>query len=454
MPRLYHSPSSVSQECDAAWAYTYIDKIRDPDIDYADIASGKIKATFKPEGTGQCTYKQRGAAVGKGGHDLLDRYFSGAESIDWRSVYGQVAHKGIQFYPTVGAATFTTEMPIGDTPIPYPGGKPPAPDRPTVGLECNGILWVGYRDLLVEDAAAELARLGIPDPRGEGVAQLDHKFTSVIDKYALTAGALLDDVQANLYALDVYRFTGLRRIPSRWVYHETQWLHNRLMSAADAYSEPRDALIEISRAEEVIGKASERARYLDTLTDSASAPRNLKICTKFAGREGEIGCSFHVSNGGRCDARPHITVSNISRKITPMAAPGMNPEMAAKFEKMKADKLAAAAAKGGAAPAATTTAPPPPPPPPATRAPRKPRATVAAVVEPEPDPAQVAEIEPATAPASGKVATILALQTELAEAQAAADVADAEAQAACNTADDARQAVENVLTRIAEACAQ
>ena len=46
MPRAYHSPSSIDlgRRCEYAWALCYIAKLREPDVDYRDIESKRIKA--------------------------------------------------------------------------------------------------------------------------------------------------------------------------------------------------------------------------------------------------------------------------------------------------------------------------------------------------------------------------------------------------------------------------
>jgi len=74
VPRPYHSPSSLAlgARCEYAWALRYVAGIRDVEIEWDDIASGRVKVVPAGEPITdpkrQCRAKQRSASLGKAMH--------------------------------------------------------------------------------------------------------------------------------------------------------------------------------------------------------------------------------------------------------------------------------------------------------------------------------------------------------------------------------------------------
>lgn len=279
MARRYHSPSSteLGRRCQRAFAYCYLDGLRDPDVPWREEM-----ATRLPPGV---TPKQRSGALGVAGHGVIERWYTGTGSAaDWHTYPGQVVEAGRHLLPQPHAVEARVEVPIGCEPL------PPKPDGaedngPTVGMTAGGILWAGYRDL-VAVGAPELARLRIDAP--DGIALFDHKTTASIRRYAKSTSELADDLQCNLYALATMNEAGRDIMPARWVYYETKEVRRAL---------PIDVTIERARAEEIVGRAAELARTLDAIERSVDAPQNVNACGDYG------GCSYHVSAGGPCNAR-------------------------------------------------------------------------------------------------------------------------------------------------------
>lgn len=415
--RLAHSASSVAVKCDVAYALQYLEGIREPEIDYADILSGRLKATFDPKGPHECSYKQRGAALGKAGHSVYESYFDGGHP-DWTSLPGQVAASGARYYPLPSRCdSVEVEAPIGDVRI-----RPADDDsgKPQWALDADGILWTGFRDLTVTATQAELRRLGIVSP--SGVVLLDHKFTSNVDLYALTPEGLFTNVQACIYALDVHRVYAIDPVPARWVYHETRWVHAKPGQYAST-AKPVDVSIPVDHARAVVSAAADRARHLNEITSWREATPNTDVCCDFSGRPGEIGCAHHITKGGKCNVRLSVgrliqaRVGKAGKEVMAISA-----EAKAAFEKQKQDRLAAL--EGGAPGVKSDSDAPPPPP--AAKKERKPRTP-----KPTATPAEAAPEAPPPR-AEGKVTAILDLAQDLADAQSR---------------------VEAILERIAEASA-
>ena len=300
MTRPYHSPSSLSTGalCDAMWAFGYLDHLRDPEVDYADIEAGRIKPTFVPQGPGQCSYKQRGGALGAALHHVWEAYFTGGQPA-WNTYAGQVAMAGIELLPHPDLCEWVSvEAPVGAEIIGYrkrgEGGEIKAEPAegldPVYVLRVEGVAFNGFRDLTVKIKPDELERLGLSHAPG-GIVLYDYKSTSNIALYALSADDLRKDVQCNLYALDVMIKYGLESVACRWVYFETKDVRQAVAI---------DVVITREHARSIIHAQIELAHHLDTIQSSATAALNWRSCFKYGGKRGEIGCSYHSSKGGPC----------------------------------------------------------------------------------------------------------------------------------------------------------
>lgn len=340
MPRPYHSPSSIAlgRTCQRAWAYQYLDGLRDPDVSWPVVESYKWdhgRARYVSADGQSCSAAQRGAALGKAMHATAERWFDPSRGVpDWLTLPGQMFAAARHHYPEPSLASrVVVEAEIGATPVlgARDGG-------PRWAMPVHGILWAGYRDLLIE-APAELARIGVVAP--EGVAVFDHKSTSNIAEHALTHAELLVDPQASLYAIDACEELGLASIPMRWVYTESKKIRRSL---------PVDATIELSRAHDTIGPCADLARELDTLTRSEDAPQNTAACNMY-GPPDRVNCRHHVSNGGRCNARQRLGPIDIHHEKKAEIKMALSAEATANFAKIKAEAAAkrAAAAEGGTA---------------------------------------------------------------------------------------------------------
>ena len=316
MPRQYHSPSSVSYKCDYAWALRYIQKIREPEIPYALIESGQVKAVQFPTGPGECSYKQRGASLGKAMHAVGEEYYTG-HAPAWRTFPGQVFESGLHLLPRPSKCDIVqVERECGTEPI--VGEK-----HAKKGLRIHGILWNMKRDLAI-GGRVELAHLGIDAP----CAQFDYKSSANVLEYALTPEKLYNDVQACGYAVDFCERFGRVDAPSRWVYFETK----KVRRAA-----PVDVVIPLGHALEIMAAAAEKAERLDRIVTIADAERNLDACCDYSGQPGIIGCSYHTSKGGPCNARRStgrlITLG--AKKETDMIDEAKKAALRAKFAKAK-----------------------------------------------------------------------------------------------------------------------
>ena len=282
MPRAYHSPSSIDlgRRCEYAWALCYIAKLREPDVDYRDIEAKRIKAVFEPSGPDQCSYKQRGAALGKCVHSTFEKHF-GFGVPDWSWFPGQVAQSGLHYLPArEECSPIEIEHEIGHEPV-----EQSDPEKPSRGLKLhNGIILVGKRDLTVFNSCKWLLA--------------DYKSTASIVKYAKTAEVLQDDVAANAYAYDCFI-----EHPDDY-YGDCRWLY--LESKEKRQALPINFAISREHALEVLREAATFAAHLDTIVSVADAKQETRSCCDFSGRPGEICCSYHVSKGGPCTARPGL----------------------------------------------------------------------------------------------------------------------------------------------------
>lgn len=330
MPRPYHSPSSIAagRECEYAWALRYLDGIRDVEIDYAEIESGRVTAVAEPRGPAQCSYKQRGASLGKAMHATLEaNYTNGAP--DWTTFPGRVAQAGLHLLPARNACTLIeVESEIGD---PYDFG---ADSHFRRALVWRGIPIVGKRDLVAQVA-------------GGPVVLYDYKTTASIERYAKSPEALRDDVAACAYAVDVMHAHETAEQQCSWIYFETKQVRQ-------AVAVP--FVISFSHACNVLDDAATFAKHLDTITATRYAARNTESCCNYSGRPGVIGCSYHISKGGPCDAQPGIGQLVQARIINKGKINMVDiAAIKARLEQSKAAKDAAAPATP---PAAQTSATP------------------------------------------------------------------------------------------------
>jgi hypothetical protein len=405
--RPYHSPSSIAlgARCQHAWALRYIAGVRDPDVSWDQIVAGAPH-----------TNRQRATALGKAVHAVLEAWqLSGnghAPDIDWRGLPGAIALSGAHLMPHPSEVIEAqVERGIGRVALPPREG-----DGPTTALRVHGVLWAGYRDLLVKPNAEAAARLGLRDDW----ILIDYKSTASIERYALTPAELARDVQANLYALDVCEELAREYVQARWIYFETKRV--RRAAAVDATLRRDDALA-------VLEPCAALARELDAIPDVASAPKNPLACGDYG------GCPHHHSVGGPCDARRSIgslIQARVKKKVNDMA---LDPAIQARFNAIKNGAAPAAPAPAtppAEAPAAAAPATPPAEAPAAAAPPiaAETPATTATLAAPRaPRTSRKAAAAPAPAAPSGIVAVMAALQVELAAAQADVDAAQARVNA-------------------------
>ncbi len=384
--RPYHSASSIKlgQRCPRAWAYCYLDGLRDPEVAWSDVTP-----TTPP--------RLRSFALGKAVHAVFERYYCG-EPADWASLPGQIAASGVGNLPPRDACRAEVEQPIGrESRTGAPAGRV---------LRVHGVAWAGFRDLLIDETL-----------------QVDYKTTASIAKYALTPDRLRADVQCALYTVDACERFGVDAFDSRWLYLETKRIRRAW---------PVDVVVTHDEALAALAPAAELAKRLDTIASSADAPQNLDACADYG------GCQYHVTQGGPCDARRSLSAyfAQEKAKMT-QPVPGLDPakiaEMSAKFGAVPVPPPpppppaapAPVAPLAAPAPALPVAAPPPPATAAATPAPavgsgRRGRKTDAAPVAVAPMPAM---------PTEGLGAALAAAAADVAAAEAALDAAIARARA-------------------------
>ncbi len=289
--------------CDRAWALCYIAGIREPESAWND-------KTAPP--------RRRSRAVGKATHAVFEAWQTLGGVPNWRDLPGQIALSGAHHVPHPERVHVArVESPIGRVPLP-PSANAHAPK---VAYELHGVLWAGFRDLLVS-APAEFIRLKIDAP--DGWALYDYKTTASIEKYALTPAALKLDPQANLYVAATCDELGLDELPVRWLYLESKKTRRAL---------PVDARIRRDDAKERLVEYAVKARRLDLITSVEDAVMNTGACGEYG------GCYYHVSNGGPCNARRSIGAliqARVPKKDTiTMALQGLTPGTKAVFDNFK-----------------------------------------------------------------------------------------------------------------------
>lgn len=285
MSRPYHSASSakLGARCQRAWAYRYVDGLREPEVPWSEIEAGR-----------QVAPRVRAVALGKAVHAVGESWYRSGGSPDWLRLPGEIYAAGLHLLPQPpGFDLFETEHPIGLTPsAEAPGG---------FVFRHGDISWAGFRDLAARD-------------RDGRWWQYDYKTTSSIERWAMSPEQLRVDLQCCLYSLDLARRTGQGSILSRWIYLETT---ARRAAAVD---------IEVTRAQasDIVEAAATLCRELDLIERSQDAPQNHDACRDYG------GCPFHVHNGGPCDARLTLRAAFAAqRKDLQMAQ--LDPALIAKF---------------------------------------------------------------------------------------------------------------------------
>jgi hypothetical protein len=261
MPRDYHSPSSIELglRCDAAWARTYIDGVREPPVEWNDPDADP---------------RQRAAGLGTATHAILeDHYqFAPAEVMGarWDEKPGQLA-----------LALLTHAPPRGPG-IVAEGG---------VMFEWAGITWKGLIDLVDETAPGTGAPI-----------VYDWKTTSNIASWAKDRTTLEADVAASVYAVRTAQRLDLReRVPCRWVYAQTK---------GPTTTRPVDFVMQLDQAKRTLDRAADEARRLDAIESFDTAKKNPLACRAF----GAI-CMHHVSRGGPCSPGASERVSLGARLV-------------------------------------------------------------------------------------------------------------------------------------------
>jgi RecB family exonuclease len=269
VPRAYHSISSVllGMRCPRAWAYRYIAGLREPEHAWNDPKAPP---------------RSRSSALGKAVHGVYEAWQRG-NAPDWRDLPGQIALSGAHHVPHPDRVhEARVEAAIGTVPVGVEG------DAVRWAYELHGILWGGFRDLVVS-APGEFIRLKIA--AHDGWALYDYKSTANIERYSLSAAELAVDPQASLYAAATCDELHLDEIPARWLYVETKKVRR---------AKPVDAVIRACDAKERISSYAETARELDRITEVEAAAMNTAACGEYG------GCYYHVSQGGPCNARRSV----------------------------------------------------------------------------------------------------------------------------------------------------
>jgi hypothetical protein len=444
--RPYYSPSAlaVGERCPHAWALCYLDGLREPSIDWADIEAGAVvvgNPTRHP--CPQCgrglvevdsqraacpvcnvelpraNSRQRGASVGSALHAHLEEHYRGGEP-DWTSTVGEIAAAGLGLLPRREACVrVEVEHAIGDVPT--------GCERPPVAMLVHGVPLGGFRDLVARPDDAECARLratGALIERGEPLL-VDYKGTSNVANWAKSTDTLRADTAACAYALDVMRQEGLDSIACRWVYFQTK--NKRAAKAVDFR-------LTAAECERTLAEPCRLARELDAIESSAEAPRNTRRCTDFlmpdrqsGGWQG--GCEYHCTAGGPCDARRSLVgFFHLLDRLEPTT---MTETLKSKFAKKTTP---------AAPPPATEPAPPPvgaTEPPPAAEDTTAPEPTAPAEAE---TPKQKSKQKrnrrtgPAQPPPTGDAASFserqAAAREKIAEGEAELAAVNAEIQAA------------------------
>lgn len=350
-----HSPSSIklAQKCRHAWALCYIDGIREPEVTWDDIASGRVEPgggqRSKAIGTQVHTWAEAwlvrpvtSAELARATFAVATRLPRGTSltvqgtrtnvnAIDWESAPGRVLEALIPLLPPKGSVA-------------------PEHIETRIDLVVDGIKFKGYADMMFAHGEVD-----------------DHKTTRDIAKYALLPDAvartlpkppprdglhprirealervdgdrsLKNDLQACVYALASVRrhkpgTQYAKQAVCKWNYGETD--ATRLRKGQTVRSLPVVQVIEATHAEAVVRDAAAFAKTL-TYTTSDEAPKNPLAC-------GDYGGCWYRSEGHCKTPRPWGTLIRIeeirAQEKAYMAA-------AKSFKELQAATKAAAGAK-------------------------------------------------------------------------------------------------------------
>lgn len=285
-----HSASGVSlfMRCPQAWAYNYLDGLRDVEVPWEDIEAGA-----------PCTSRQRSLSLGSATHFALESRYLRTE-YDWSRLPGVIGQSAFGQLPHPDECErVEVEGALGD-------------------LTVEGIPWNGRLDLTAWAARSVWEDIGLVT-RSPFVL-IDHKTSSNINRYAPSAAELTVGLQPNIYGLALALKHDVPRVTARWSYMQT----GRTRKAV-----PIDFTVERSRAWDVVGEAAAFAHEANKLQSSAEAPRNTAACGDYG------GCQYHRSAGGPCDARRSVGAliqARVPKRSEPMT---MSPEILAKLNKYK-----------------------------------------------------------------------------------------------------------------------
>lgn len=318
-PERAHSPSSIklAQKCQHAWALCYIDGIREPEVTWDDIASGRVE----PRGG------QRSKAIGTQVHTWAEAWLmrpstpaelaratravaarlprgtaltvqgsrTSVSAIDWESAPGRVLEALFPLLPPKGSVA-------------------PEHIETRIDLVVDGVKFKGYADMMFTHGEV-----------------YDHKTTRDIAKYALLPDAvaqtlpkpppreglhprirealervdgdrsLKNDLQACVYALASVRRHRSPYAVCKWNYGETD--ATRLRKGQTVRSLPVVQVIEATHAEAVVRDAATFAQTL-TYATSDEAPKNPLAC-------GDYGGCWYRSEGHCKIPRPWGTLIRI-----------------------------------------------------------------------------------------------------------------------------------------------
>jgi len=287
MTRPYHSVSSakLGERCERAWAYCYIDGLREHGPTWDEIESGA-----------PCPGRMRSLALGKATHTIGEEYYGAGADIAprWASLPGQIYASGIAHLPPPARCdVIEIEASLGTISTGLALPKPPT------AYDLHGVRWGGFRDLLVRVDDAWL--------------QIDYKTTKDIARWSLSPDRLEADAQLALYTAEACDSHDLRELASRWLYLETGRVRR---------SRPVDVTMSRDRAAEIMLPFADLARHLDTIPSSSEAVCNTRACYDYG------GCQYHHRNGGPCDAKVDLMAYYRQERSATMPMPA---DLKAKF---------------------------------------------------------------------------------------------------------------------------
>lgn len=211
--------------------------------------------------------------------------------------------------------------------------------------------------------------------------------------YCMSQQKLLDDIQGNWYAWDVFQNKGGTRLPARWVYTLTDVKKNPDARATDV-------VFELPRVLEMMQKFLDAADWHRDLArqfkrqpfDVNGLPANPEACDTFG------GCPYRPANGGPCN-QPSRTIGAMMQQMGTNGQPPTDLEMLLD-ERRKQGQQAGGAPQYAPPPGPGAPMPPPGyPPPPQSYAP--PPAPMAPPPMQPPPPQAMAPQGPPGAPPPG-----------------------------------------------------